>query len=109
MKKTYSDPLIFANILLTESTISVGVSEGESTSPNDAIANTGLVAGSSALSITSGTTDATVSANNADVQIADSEQKSEPTVTEESIQSIIDQIMGEDTEAIPSDESSLAD
>ena len=111
MKRTYSDPLMFSSILLTASGGSIvpGPSQGGSVAPDDAIAAKGLVAGSSALSIASGTADAALSAGGADVEIVEPEQKSEPTITEESIQSVIDQIMGEDTETPPSDESSLAD
>ena len=111
MKRTYSDPLMFSSILLTASDGSIvpGHSQGGSVAPDDAIAAKGLVESSPALSITSGTADAALSAGGADVQIVEPEQKSEPTITEESIQSVIDQIMGEDTETPPSDESSLAD
>lgn len=108
MKKTYSDPLMFSNILLY-ATIPVGHSEGGANPGVDAIASSGLVESSPALSIASGTADAALSAGGADVQIVEPEQKSEPTITEESIQSIIDQFMGEDTETPPSDESSLAE
>ncbi len=111
MKRTYSDPLMFSSILLTASGGSIvpGPSQGGSVSPDDAKAANGLVESSPALSIASGTADAALSAGGADVEIVEPEQKSEPTITEESIQSVIDQIMGEDTETPPSDESSLAD
>lgn len=94
MKKKYSDPLMFSNILLTG--IVVGPSQDDSIPPNDA--TKGLVVDNVG-----------ASANNADVQIVEPEQKSEPTVTEESIQSVIEQILGEETQTPPSDESSLAD
>ena len=94
MKKTYSDPLMFSNILLTG--IVVGPSQDDSIPPYNT--TKGLVVDNVG-----------ASANNDDVQIVEPEQKSEPTVTEESIQSVIEQILGEETQTPPSDESSLAD
>lgn len=111
MKKTYSDPLMFSNILLTGGTIDTPVSQTGGF-PNGAgtLSTDSNVAGNASLSIASGSADNIVaSASEADIQIVEPEQKSEPTITEESIQSVIDQIMGEDTETPPSDESSLAD
>jgi len=110
MKKNYSDPLMFSRILLTnpgivqENSITGGFGQADTIKLNPS------VAGSADLSIASGSADdAAASAGGADVQVVDPEQKSEPTITEESIQSIIDQIMEEDTGTPPSDESSLAD
>lgn len=114
MKKTYSDPLMFSSILLSGTIIDVPISQ-QGGFPN-ITPTTGVsiddqnASNNASLSIASGSADnAAAAAGGADVRIIEPEQKSEPAITEESIQSVIDQIMGEDTETIPSDESSLAD
>lgn len=103
MKKKYSDPLMF----------SIGVlSIVELPHTNDSVQG-GITAkigslfseGSSSLSISS----ADENENDAEVQIVEPAQESEATITEEGIQSVIDQILGEETETVPSDESSIAD
>lgn len=110
MKKSYSNPLMFSSILLS-STPGVGESQIGGIDPfGTTESSKTLGSASPELTIGSGLNDnADASGGTADVQIVDPDQKSEPAVTEESIQSVIDQILGEDTDTVPSDESSLAD
>lgn len=103
MKKKYSDPLMFSvGVLSSLEGPVVKESEGDNT-----LARIGSLFSSngSSLSISSDDEKGT----EADVQIVEPAQASEATITEESIQSVIDQILGEETETVPSDESSIAD
>lgn len=103
MKKKYSDPLMFAHILTTD----IGpVLESQDDDIHSAPAGSLTSANGASLSISSDTGETA-----GDVQIVEPAQASEATITEESILSVIDQILGEDTEseAVPSDESSIAD
>lgn len=109
MKKKYSDPLMFANVLLSAPGIEVGPSGDHGEAPLLSILAGSLFSGNgSGLSI-SGDDNNAAAGDAADVQIVEPAQASEATVTEESIQSVIDQILGEETETVPSDESSIAD
>lgn len=104
MKKKYSDPLMFANVLATG--IIGDILESQDDDLQSAPAGSLTSANGASLSISSDTGEAA-----GDVQIVEPAQASEATITEESILSVIDQILGEDTEseAVPSDESSIAD
>lgn len=102
MKKKYSDPLMFAHILTTD----IGIPASQDGELESAPAGSLTSANGASLSISSDTGETA-----GDVQIVEPAQASEATITEESILSVIDQILGEDTEseAVPSDESSIAD
>lgn len=108
MKKSYSDPLMFSHIFLTG--IVQDPSQGGGFGPDSVKIGSLTSAGDASLTISSGADEtAGASGNAADVQIVEPAQASEAAITEESIQSVIDQIMGEETETVPSDESSIAD
>lgn len=106
MKKKYSDPLMFANVLLVS--IDHDNSGEPVAGPTSVLAGSLFSGNGSGLSI-SGDDNNAAAGDAADVQIVEPAQASEATVTEESIQSVIDQILGEETETVPSDESSIAD
>lgn len=108
MKKKYSDPLMFANVLLAAPGIDVDNSGEPVPGPLSILAGSLFSGNGSGLSI-SGDDNNAAAGDAADVQIVEPAQASEATVTEESIQSVIDQILGEETETVPSDESSIAD
>jgi len=104
MKKRYSDPLMFSVGVI--SSIDGGpVVQDSETGGTFAKIGSLFSSGGSSLSISSDDEKGT----DADVQIVEPAQASEATITEESIQSVIDQILGEETETVPSDESSIAD
>jgi hypothetical protein len=109
MKKKYSDPLMFCNVLLVGPDIEIGTSPEGGSGPLSILAGSLFSGNGSGLSISGTDNNAAASGDAADVQIVEPAQASEATVTEESIQSVIDQILGEETETVPSDESSIAD
>ena len=102
MKKKYSDPLMFSTGVLSYDDVP---STNNSVEPGISAKIGSLFSGGASLSISSGDENE----NDAEVQIVEPAQASEATITEESIQSVIDQILGEETETVPSDESSIAD
>lgn len=108
MKKKYSDPLMFCNVLLDGPDIGINDSVEHGAGPTSVLAGSLFSGNGSGLSI-SGDDNNAAAGDAADVQIVEPAQASEATVTEESIQSVIDQILGEETETVPSDESSIAD
>jgi hypothetical protein len=102
MKKKYSDPLMFSHTLAFTIPI-LDSQEGELDGAPEANLTLGSV---SSVAIASANGD-----NATDVEIVDPDKGTESAITEGSIQSILSELLGEDTEeeSVPSDESSIAD
>lgn len=105
MKKKYSDPLMFSNVFL--SGITVDPSQGGSPAP-DGDGDPSLLGKVHSFTISSGD-EVVGSESPSNVQIVEPDQTTESTITESNIKDIITQLFGEETESVPSDESSIAD
>ena len=102
MKKKYSDPLMFSHILAT----TIPITESPDTELDGSPAVNLTLGSVSSVAIASATGD-----NATDVENVEPDQGTESAITEGSIQSILSELLGEDTEeeSVPSDESSIAD
>lgn len=109
MKKKYSDPLMFPSLLLT---IPIGDNISGQLGPDESVTETEsgkLSVNASSLSPAYGSASETVVGGNDDVQIVEPTPTPEAPISEEDIQSVLDQILGEENEIVSSDESSIAD
>lgn len=109
MKKKYSDPLMFPSLLLT---IPIDDNISGQLGPDDAVTETEsakLSVNASSISVAYGSASEAVVGSNDDVQIVEPTPTPEAPITEEGIQSVLDQLLGEENEIVPSDESSIAD
>lgn len=106
MKKKYSDPLMFSNVFLAG--VVIEPSQGGDF-PTDSDEDSTLATVRS-LKISDGAGEGVVGSESpSNVQIVEPDQTTESTITESSIKDIITQMFGEETESVPSDESSIAD
>lgn len=105
MKKKYSDPLMFSNVFLAGIVVEPS-QEGDFPTDSD---DSNLTTVHS-LRISDGAGEGVVGSESpSNVQIVEPDQTTESTITESSIKDIITQMFGEETESVPSDESSIAD